>query len=133
VIYQESVTVPAQTPKGSPVERHIAIAPGLVERVWLGFPKGCSGLLHAQLWRAGSILVPYRSEEDVSWDDHVFDFPMRLMVYDEPLRLTILAWNDDDSYQHRLFCMVSVRALAQWDDERLSTGAMGSGLTELEV
>jgi len=133
VIYQESVTVPALTPKGSPVERHIGIVPGLVERVWLGFPRGCSGLLHAQLWRAGSILVPYRSEEDVAWDNHVFDVPMRLMVYDEPLRLTILAWNDDDSYQHRLFCMVSVRALAQWEDERPYTGAMGAGLTEVEV
>jgi len=133
VIYQESVTVPALTPKTSPVERHITIVPGLVERVWLGFPKGCSGLLHAQLWRAGSILVPYRSEEDVAWDNHVFDVPMRLMVYDEPLRLTILAWNDDDSYQHRLFCMVSVRSLAQWYDERIDIGGMGAGFTDLEV
>ena len=133
MIYQESVTVPALTTQTSPVERHISIVPGLVERVWLGFPKGCCGLLHAQLWRAGSILVPYRSEEDVAWDNHVFDVPMRLMVYDEPLRLTILAWNDDDSYQHRLFCMVSVRSLAQWYDERIDIGGMGAGFTDLEV
>jgi len=114
MIYQQSVLIPAQTPVTAPIEQDIPVVAGNLERCWIGFPRGCAGLVHAQLWRAGTILVPFRSEESLAWDDYLFDMPIRLLIVDEPRILRLRAWNDDDSYAHRVFVMLSVIPLPEW-------------------
>ncbi len=93
---------PAQTPEGAPVITRLGIYPGVVTRIWVGFPAGCYGLVHMQIWYCGWQVWPYTPQTSYHWENYVYVVDDRYPIVDEPLELVIKTWNDDDSYDHTL-------------------------------
>lgn len=111
MIFQLDLRIPANTTSVAGFERNLPLLPGLVERVWIGFPEGCYGLAGVQLWRAESQILPLTAGRMVAWNNHVYEFPLHYRVYDEPLRFRVRGWNRDDSYSHTITIVVSVAPL----------------------
>jgi len=108
--YLAFLPIPLQTPRGDPYEHHMEVAPGVITHIDVGFPRGCVGLCHLQIFRHEHQLYPTTPGESFAWDNHVFSFNDFEPLDEEPHRLTIRAWNDDDSYAHTLMVGVSIEA-----------------------
>ena len=50
--------IPKSTPTGAPVNYQIPLMAGVIERIDLTIPDGCSGLVGCQVWDRGKIIVP---------------------------------------------------------------------------
>ena len=100
MLYIKSISVPANTPPTSPAEDTITIEEEVVLFVSVRFPPGPSGLLKTALFYGDMQLFPspkgswaYGDNETV-WDLLVWEAP------ESPVKLTIKAYNEDDTYDH---------------------------------
>jgi len=94
----------------TPVRMHIA--PGLVTRVWIGFPQGCYGLAHIQIWHWGWPVWPWTPDQSYHWNNYMFTLDDRYPVTDEPFEFVIKAWSYDDFYTHTLTFMALIEPAA---------------------
>jgi len=106
--YLAFLTIPPQTSQGDPYVHRMEVAPGVISHVDIGFPQGCVGLVHLQIYRHEHQLYPTTPGESFGWDNYVFSFDDAESLDEEPHRLTVRAWNDDDSYPHTLMVGVSI-------------------------
>ena len=108
MLFQAEILTPANTPASSPVITRLRIYPGIVKRVWAGFPHGCFGLAHMQIWHWGWQVWPWTPQTSFHWNDYMFTFEDRYPIKEEPLEFVIKTWNLDDSYAHTLTFAVTI-------------------------
>lgn len=104
--YSKHITIPANTSQADPVTTIIKLTEGTIKRVDVGFPTGCAGLAHVQVYHSGWLIVPWTRRESLAWDGHVFQMPQSYPITDAPRRLKVLSWNDDTDYPHTVFVAV---------------------------
>jgi hypothetical protein len=108
VYYLVEVTVPSQTPASDPQVTRIEVYPGMVTQEWFGFPPGCYGLAHIQVWHHGIQLWPFSPHESFHWDGYVYELTDRYPIDSEPYELVVKTWNEDDTYDHALTFAVEI-------------------------
>jgi len=108
VFFQIEVATPPNTPASAPVVARLAVYPGVTRQVWVGFPRGCYGLAHMQIWHWGWQLWPWTPQTSYHWNDYMFTFEDRYPILEEPLELVVKSWNLDDSFEHTLTFAVTV-------------------------
>ena len=108
MLYKVECPTPALTPKSSPVVTRCTVYPGMVTRVWVGFPKGCYGLCHVQVWHWGWPVWPWSPADSFHWDGFMFTFADRYPLTAEPYEFVVKTWNRDDFYPHTPTFMVLV-------------------------
>lgn len=133
MIYGTTVTIPAQTLETAPVQAEFAIHPGRIDRCWVGFPPGCYGLAHVVLYHWPYQLVPGSLTQSLAWNNLVFDLPLAYDVGAEPYALTVIGWNDDDSYAHTITVLVSVAGETAPSSVRALFAADEAGRITVEV
>ena len=102
MFFQAEILTPANTPQTSPIVTRLSVYPGITDRIWVGFPRGCYGLAHMQVWHWGWQVWPWTPQTSFHWNDLLFTFEDRYPIYEEPLELVIKTWNLDDFYPHTL-------------------------------
>jgi len=110
MLFQAEILTPANTLASAPIVTNLAIYPGVTKRVWAGFPRGCFGLAHMQIWHWGWQVWPWTPQTSFHWEDYMFTFEDRYPITEEPLYFVIKTWNLDDSYPHTLTFAVTVEA-----------------------
>ena len=100
MLYKTDCPTPANTPASAPIEHRVRVFPGIVTRVWVGFPKGCYGLAHVQIWHWGGPVWPWTPLQSFHWNDYMFSFADRFPLRTEPLEFVVKTWNLDDFYPH---------------------------------
>ncbi len=108
MLYKVECPTPALTTKYSPVVTRCRVFPGMVTGVWVGFPKGCYGLCHLQVWHQGLPAWPWSPADSFHWNDYMFYFADRFPLTAEPFEFVIKTWNEDDFYPHTPTFMVLV-------------------------
>ena len=108
MLYKVECPTPANTPKNKPVIVRCRVYPGKVTRVWVGFPQGCFGLCHLQVWHQGLSIWPWSPADSFHWNDYMFTFTDSFPLTAEPYEFVIKTWNYDDFYAHTLVFMVMV-------------------------
>ncbi len=108
MLYKVECPTPALTTKYSPVVTRCRVYPGMVTRTWVGFPKGCYGLCHLQVWHQGWPVWPWSPADSFHWDNYMFSFADRYPLTAEPFEFVIKTWNEDDFYAHMPTFMVLV-------------------------
>jgi hypothetical protein len=106
--YQATVRVPANVLETAPTLTRLSITRGVIQQILVGFPAGCAGLVHVQVFHGGWQVCPWTPGEDLAWDGYVYEFQTRYPVVAEPYELVVRAWNEDDTYEHRIFVGVSM-------------------------
>ena len=113
--YQKTITVLTTNTSDNPLEDTLALVPGRLKRVLIGFPPGCSGLVHVQITRHTRQIVPRTLGEDISWDSHLFSLSYDLPLDEVPYEVDIVAWTEDDEYDHEIMVGVEMETdEARW-------------------
>ena len=94
--------------KDSGSTEFLTISRGVVHLVWITFPPGCAHLAKVQLYDGGHQFLPSTEGMWVHGDGITRKIPLFYEMSEEPLRITIRAWNEDDIYEHTITVEVSV-------------------------
>ncbi len=102
MFYEHRLTVPNSTLSTAPVKETVTLVPGTIVGLAVQFPRGCVGLVHAQVHRGAHILWPSNPDSSLSGDAVVIEWQESYDMDTEPYQLTLVAWSDDDTFDHTL-------------------------------
>lgn len=106
------VDIPPNTTEAAPVTEIIALRHGVITEWFVGFPDGCADLVHVAVYEHEHRILPRDEDQDLFWNDYVFRIREHWLLEDEPYRIEVRAWNEDDSYTHSVFVGVTVIPVA---------------------
>jgi len=102
-IYTIKLTIPANTSKDAPVSTSVKLARAVLTRISIRIPAGhhaFAGLRilygHLQLW-------PEETDTWISGDDEALEWNEYFELPDDPTRLTLEGYNEDDTYEHSFY------------------------------
>ena len=102
VIYSLSITTPANTGQGSALRTPLKVTRGLIWRIEIDYPPGCCGLCHCIILDGSYHMFPATPGESLSADGAVIGFDDLYYKAAAPFELTVVTWNDDETYDHTL-------------------------------
>jgi len=108
MIYCQEILIPANTLKTVPLRSEIAIVEGVVKRVWVRWRWGSADLAGCAIFREGFQLWPTTGGEVFPSSIHETVFDEMYLVAEEPLHFIVNAFNEDDSFPHKLWIGFSV-------------------------
>jgi len=111
--------IPAATPKATPVTQRLKLTHGRIIKWWVGFPPGCVGLVHVVVYHYEHQILPAHEDEDLYWNNYVFEVPDYYDLTEEPYEIEVRAWNNDDIYQHTITVGVEVEEIEEETTESL--------------
>jgi len=99
-IYTAKLTIPANTPRDSPVSVSVSLEKAVLTRIFIRIPPGHEALAglrvkygRLQLWPEESDTWLSGDDETLAWDEY-FELPH------DPTTLTLEGYNEDDKYEH---------------------------------
>ena len=107
-VYAFDVDVPANTTEFSPVRQTVDLTVGQIRQVDIGFPLNAAGQVRVGIFDGVGKILPANPEGWVFWNDHVFSFPEVRDLVSDPPTLTLVAWNSDDAFSHRVYVWFTV-------------------------
>lgn len=122
-----NITTPKITPQETPLETEIILPMGRINKIWVEFPKGCSGLVGFQLWRNPNQIFPLPPGQWMRGDNFLVGLLFTHFVVTEPFTFTVRSYNLDDTYQHRIMLILEMSGIN--DD---LPGSFGSFLQTLK-
>jgi len=99
--YNYTVTVPANTKKEDPVVVEATLTRGVLAGGEIFFPLGCAGLCHVVVADGRGQLYPANAEDSYHGEGYPVPLIGRYKLDSAPYKLSIIAWNEDDTYQHQ--------------------------------
>lgn len=108
MFYVYTITIPANTPESSPEVEEIALAPGEIHQVEIGFPWGCAGLVHITINRHKHQMWPTNTGTSFAWNDynHVFEEAEECRGLEE--KWSIRGWNLDTRHDHTVQVRIGI-------------------------
>ncbi len=100
MIYEKAVTIPKNTPEGSPVLEYLDVHPGNLRHVSITFPSGCVGLAHLRILYFEHQVFPSNVDSSFSGDGLQIAFAEDMDLKEPPYSFKLVGWNEDDTYPH---------------------------------
>ncbi|MDR7492450.1 MAG: hypothetical protein QN122_13515 [Armatimonadota bacterium] len=97
------------TPATNPARRTLLLEPGTLFRTYVQFPRGCGGLVHAQILRGGTVIYPAPPDVTLASDGYVIAIEDEYPI-PQAEEWSLIAWSEDDTYPHRIEAWLNVRA-----------------------
>ena len=112
MFYSFDITIPANTLQASPQKTILKLCYGIIHKVDIVFPSGCSGLVGISVNNATHQVWPTNRGQHFCSDGETISWREFLENTTEPFELNALAWNTDQTYEHRLTVRVGVLPLS---------------------
>jgi len=125
VLYQRSITVPANTPQSSPIVENIELRGEVIKRATVFFPSGCFALVRVAVYQGLKQIAPYEEGRWIVGDDEEIELLTRYVLYEQPTTLTLKLWNEDDTFDHTPIFRFWVSNLAEAFPELYITTGVG--------
>jgi len=109
MLYTIVLNVPANTPVTSPVKQDIVLETGVLSKVSVLIPSGHAGLAHLVILYGETQVIP--REGDISGDDETLTFTECFEIAAPSETLTLVGWNEDDTYDHEFIVRFEVLPL----------------------
>src|SRR3990167_779674 len=107
MIYTSSITIAANTAESSASRTDIKVTNGIITQVQILFPSGCAGLVNVQLFTGGHQFVPSTHGQVIKADGVLISSPEFLEITDAPRIISIVAWNNDETYPHTIEVLIT--------------------------
>lgn len=110
MIFQKSITTPADVPETTKKETILGVAKGLIHRLEFYFPPGSSGLLNLQLFDGTYQVAPIGYGEGFKGDNVLLAYDEIYFKLNPPFQFIIKTWNTSTRFSHQVLvriCMVS--------------------------
>ena len=108
MLFTIDVNVQKNTPETDPVVEVIKIAHGIVTWVSVFFPPGCARLAHCVILHHEHQIAPSTEGMNLAADSLPIEWNEYYESYQPPYELKIKAWNEDDTYPHKITVRVAV-------------------------
>ncbi len=122
MLFETSITIPANTTKATPTVEMLGIAHGIITKIMVRPRPGHAGLAHCVILHHEHQIAPSTEGMDFAGDSHAIDWEEYLEVSQPPYELKIKGWNDDDTYAHTFDISFVVlppeQTLGHADDQR---------------
>lgn len=110
--YSKALTVTAGTSASNPVTLTFKVVPQIVTRIRIYFPAGCAGLVRAALFQAEHQFAPSDTLDWFRGDDGAIDYEEYFDMRKGPNKITVKAWNTDDTYDHEILVDLTILSYA---------------------
>lgn len=96
-------TIPKSTPIATPLTYTLNLPIGKINKLWIEYPKGCSGLVGFQLHRSTRQIFPQPEDIWLRSDNSVMAFAFSHAIKTEPYEVLLKGYNIDDTYEHTIW------------------------------
>jgi len=100
--YQTTIFTSSNTLAAVPLVTTLQLARGQITKLLVAFPPGPVGLLHVIIKDKGWQIAPWSLGQDLAGDDYAYEMTTQYPLIVEPYELTVITWNEDDSYAHQV-------------------------------
>jgi len=107
-----NIITPKNTSITSYIETEIILPIGRINKLWIEFPKGCSGLVGFQVWRNPRQIFPIPAGQWMLGDGYIIPLAFTHIIETEPYKLSVRSYNLDDTYQHRIMIVMEMSGLS---------------------
>ena len=129
MLFQASITIPANTTEAAPTTQALTIARGIITEFKVRPRPGHAALAHLVILHGSHQIAPSTPDMSIAGDAFPVDWADYYEFYEPPYQLVLKGWNDDDTYPHTfdvyaaILPRKAILALAVVDAIR---GALGS-------
>ena len=102
------LTIPANTPEISPIEKELEIREGVVTNWLVLIPAGHHSLARMRVLYGLYPLLPRAESIWLRGEDETLNIPDFFDPPEQPYRLRFQGWNEDDTYNHTFYTRVVV-------------------------
>lgn len=102
MFYEFDLTIPRNTPATAPVELEVTLDTGRIVAAEVQFRRGCFYLVHVAVRRERHQLHPTNTDGFITAEDARIAFQEDLNFTEPPYTLTLVGYNEDDSYDHTI-------------------------------
>lgn len=107
------LTIPKNTSRAVPLTYDMKLPLGMIYRLWVEFPKGCSGLVGFRMERATIQIFPLPDGVWLRSDNSVMSFGFTHPIRSEPHEVKLYGYNLDDTYDHTIWVGLEMRGFAK--------------------
>jgi len=100
MLYSKQITLSADKTEAEATKSYFQVNKGVISNVWITFPAGCAGLVKLRIYHEGHPFLPVNKDNYLRGDNYTFQFPVMYEITEEPMLLTVEAWNEDETYSH---------------------------------
>jgi len=108
VLFETSITIPANTASTDPTVVILKIAHGIITKIMVRPRPGHAALAHCIILHHEHQIAPSTENMDFAGDTFPIDWEEYYESYQPPYELKIKGWNEDDTYQHTFDIFVAV-------------------------
>ena len=108
MLFEASITIPANTASNAPTTVIMGIAHGIISKIMVRPRPGHAGLAHCIIRHHEHQIAPSTENMDFAGDTFPIDWEEYYESYQPPYDLKILGWNEDDTYEHTFDIFVAV-------------------------
>ena len=102
MLYSKQITLSSGKTEATATKTYFKVNKGVISNVWITFPPGCAGLVKLRIYSEGHPFLPVNQDNYLRGDNLTFQFPVMFEILEEPMLLTVEAWNEDDTYSHTI-------------------------------
>jgi len=108
MLFEASITIPANTLSAAPTIETLKIAHGIISKIMVRPRPGHAALAHLVILHHEHQIAPSTEGMDLSGDAHPIDWEEYYESYQPPYEFKLKGWNDDDTYPHTFDVFVAV-------------------------
>lgn len=103
-----ALTIPKQTTVALPASYIFVVSPLVITRVAIGFPSGCVDLVGVWFEYLSARLYPSNDDGYFVGNGQIIEFATNTQVIDNPLEIVVKGYNDDDSFNHKIWINLDI-------------------------
>lgn len=108
MLFTADVNIPKNTTEAAPVTQMLKVAHGIITWVSVLFPPGCARLAHCVILHHEHQIFPSTEGMDLAGDTFPIEWDEYYECYQPPYELKLKAWNEDDTYPHKITIRVAI-------------------------
>jgi hypothetical protein len=125
MMYEYRLTVPPNTPAATPTVQTVTPAPGRIVAMAVQLPRGCVGLVHAQILTDLHVQWPSNPDADISGDGAIIAWQESYDLDPTAPRLRLVGWNLDDTWAHTITFRINVLPQDAVEEQGRALKALG--------
>jgi hypothetical protein len=106
--YKQELPVDPNTTEENATEYRVKLTSGTITEILIHFPWGCANLVHCQVLRNTWQILPLTRGEYLGGNDFTHKYLTKLDILEEPYEIIVKLYNDDDTYLHTPFIVISM-------------------------
>jgi len=107
-VYKTSLTIPANTPEDTPVEKKLELEGAILDRIHVLIPAGHHALARFAIFYGIKQLFPYETGTWLRGEDESFSVRLNWSLPELKTTITFKGWNEDDTYPHTFYMRLEV-------------------------